>query len=194
MDGWSKRSRLAALGMIAMLTCGVGPADQPADNTAPLPDPATISVPDVNASSGSRESTDPDVYFYFHKAGVSFAAALADYQACNRLNANVELFAPPPKFVPIGTDTIPDTGDVSAAVWGQFGLVGLIITGISHDEDVRSWQRINLRRCMSYKGYQRYVTSKKVWTAINSGPAGDVVTRLALIASGPRPQREAVEP
>jgi hypothetical protein len=183
------------LGALAMLACGATAGGQPATaNTTAMPDPATVSVPDVNAKPAPRDRSDPDVQFYFHKTGASFAAALADYQACNGLTADIEIFAPPPPFVPIGTDIIPNNGDASGAVWQMFGLVGVIIVGISHDEDIKDWQRFNMRRCMYYKGYRRYATTETVWTQINKGTPAEVATRLALIASGSTPQTEAVEP
>jgi hypothetical protein len=50
------------------------------------------------------------------------------------------------------------------------------------------------RRCLAYKGYHRYGTTRAIYKQIVSGTDAEKLARKAVIASGPPPQAEALGP
>jgi hypothetical protein len=51
-----------------------------------------------------------------------------------------------------------------------------------------------MRRCMTFKRYNRYGTTKAIWQQIEAGTVADKLARRALIASGPQPASEVIAP
>lgn len=162
-----------------------------AGDTVPVSDSAVI--PDLRATE--RDASGFDDYYFFHKPGVRLERAKADLTQCYSYYANTNLFLPAPVHVPYGDEPSPANGDQYWIFRGHFGgLVGMVLIDIEGDSDKRHWGNINLRRCMMYKGYKRYGTSKSAGKQLAAGSMEDVINRYAAIASGPAPAGEAIEP
>ena len=75
------------------------PATAVAAEPTPLPDPATIAVPDVAASNDPKIYDDGYKFYYFHNPSVTFAEAVQDFSECRAhlvVGGGVEV----PGFVP----------------------------------------------------------------------------------------------
>jgi hypothetical protein len=183
---------IVAIAAASLFACAQSPAD--ADGAVkPLdpPDPANISVPYTPAIADNNATRDYDAHFYFYKAGVSYKAAFADLDECRMYALTTKSVAVPPRFVPLGSD---DIREKTAPVLLTYGVIGAIIGEIFIEQDRRDTDRATTKRCMAYLGYSRYGTSKTVWAEINTGSDAEIVAREALIASGPKPAAEAIDP
>lgn len=165
-------------------------AVQPLDR----PDPKTIAVPDLVPRSPQRGSSAYDESFYFYKAGVSYEAAFSDLDECRMYALSTPLLAVPPRFVPLGGDAIAEGRARSGAAMTQYGVIGVLISGIIIANAEEDAIRFNTRRCMAYKGYERYGTQRAIWKQIDAGTDAEKTARMALIASGPHPDAKAIEP
>jgi hypothetical protein len=167
-----------------------GAAIQPLER----PDPKGITVPDLASAPAQRERGDYDEYFYFYKAGVTYDAAFFDLDECRMYALSTPLLVAPPTFVPLGGDALVQSRARSGAAMTQYGVIGAIISSIliagAEEENIRA----NTRRCMAYKGYERYGTRRAIWQQIDAGTDAEKTARMALIASGPHPNAEAIEP
>jgi hypothetical protein len=179
--------------LLALVLSGWAAGASAADAT-PV-DPSTVVVPDLTLAAGFNDADAFDSYFYFHKPGVRYADALADLTECTGYSASLAPMAPVPPFAPIGIDIAPPGHlQIYLNAFVMYGLVGVAILSIVQDNMASGNARGNLRLCMSYKGYQRYGLTRALWKVVNAGPDGVVTARLALIASGPAPTAEALEP
>jgi hypothetical protein len=152
------------------------------------PDPATVTLPDMTPTR------DPDVirdgwrHFYFHKAGVSYAEAYADFADCYRYlpvsMANADL----PAFVPWS-----ETPGVSLnAAYNPWGMVGAVMISFIMGPLDRRARQSRMRRCMEPRGYVRYPVSEEVWEALIDNYSEQSIARQARAASGPTPGVEPV--
>lgn len=150
--------------------------------TQSLPDPATITLPDVTPSTDEKVRKDGARYFYFHKAGVSFAEAYADIAGCYRY-----LFAGEVMRVPGFAPWVEPGPRRTIARTPQYGFVGAIIGGMIAGPLLRSDRNSKLRRCLDPRGYQRFAIPKEIWKAVMDGDLRDSILRQAKLASGPTP-------
>ena len=67
----------------------------------------------------------------------------------------------------------------------------------------RKQRRINMRNCMYYKGYDRYGLEKDLWQEFNfeegnsreeAESRAQKLMMQARVASGPKPEQEALQP
>jgi len=184
-----KISFLLGCAVAAGLACGSASAQTAA---APaLPDPASIKTPDVAAGAPELDASGDAKYFYFHRDGVSFERAAADFSECFSY-ANPPI--PPvrlPAFVELN-ETAPRGGSVGPSPWG---LTGAVIGAILMPSLNRRNAMGNMRVCMGFKAYKRYPTTKEAYLALNEGDdLGASILMLAKIASGPVPQSESLIP
>jgi hypothetical protein len=143
-------------------------------------DPATIATPVLDGAITAANRADFDKYFYFHRDGTDFPTALADIRYCDGLASGLT----------------PGTGN---PVMGGLALAG--VSGAIASGNRRALRRVNLRRCMFFKGYQRFGVPKAVWAQFNfeegSKPLAEsermpFLLQQAKIASGSRPAGEAL--
>jgi hypothetical protein len=149
-----------------------------------VPDPAGIQMPDLAFSQTPGDEQDYDKYFYFNRASTSFASALADLRDCDELSRGLK-----------------SSSGTSSAAFVQGGAVGglvanLIGAAIFGSAEKRRVRRVNMRRCMNFKGYARYGLRKTNWESFNfeeglnglSEPKRQgFLFQLAKVASGPAP-------
>lgn len=158
-----------------------------------------VKMPELAFEESDQAKADYDKYFYFHRADTDFNHAFADISECDALASGVSYYAG------------ADSGSIAAAS-AQYGLaagaVGGVIASVMMDAifgsaERRKQRRMNIRNCMFYKGYDRYGLDKDLWQAFNFEEgfsrenAKDRAAALlmqAKVASGPKPEREVLEP
>lgn len=148
------------------------------------PDPATLQMPDMTPTRDARVIANGWVHFYFHKEGVTYQAAYADFADCYRFVSPAVLISELPVFVPWGEGPVTDRATVPANNQGMMGnLIGSMFSG---PIDRRAWQS-RMRRCMEPRGYVRYPLAPDVWRQLIDGHSARSIAMQALAASGPNP-------
>ncbi len=185
--------KFAILSAMALACCAATAAFA---GDAATPDPPKVTLPNLDAPLDAHDAAGFETYFYFHKQGVDYPTALADIQECDSYSSALRPMTALPAFVPMGGAPRPDetTRKALVNVWFAWGPVGLGIVAIALDNVRSAAQRANIRRCMGFRGYQRYGTSRSAWKELNKGSDGEIEASLALIASGPQPQSKALAP
>lgn len=175
----------------AMLGLVAGSASAQTVGGNGLPDPATITIPDMSAGTPELDSAGDAKYFYFHKAGVSFERAAADFVEC------FGYAIPPIPPVKLPAFVLLDENAKRGGHVGPspYGLVGEAIGAILMPSLLRRSAMGNMRVCMGYKNYKRYPTTKETYLVLNEGDdLRASILMLAKIASGPAPTSESLIP
>lgn len=149
---------------------------------AETPDPAKLKMPALAFAPNPMIEADYDKYFYFHRAGTSFAEAYADIKECDALASGISLYM----------------GATMNPIMAQYGVLGtLMADAIFGSSERRRIRRENLRNCMFFKEYQRYGLTHELWDSFNfeegmgrkrEGVREQALQLQALVASGPMPQ------
>lgn len=156
--------------------------------TPPSVDPTTVPLPALVFTETPEIAADYDKYFYFHRADNDFPTALADITDCDAL-ANGLVYSVGNKSAPY-----PYAGTMAGAVGSAIG--DAMSDAIYGSTERRKMRRINMRRCMNFKGYDRYGLEKSLWQAFNfeeglsAEPSERRIVKLnqqARVASGPLP-------
>lgn len=192
--------------VIAQESKGAAPADQVAVPAADSDVAATVAAPDAEekidvAAIPLPDLTfkpDPDAikgfgkYYYFNRADTDFKTALADLRDCDGLSRGLTS--------PLGHMPGFYTGALLPDVAGNV-IGSLLVSAIFGSASVRATRRINMRRCMFFKSYQRYGLPKDIWQQFNfeegfselSEPKRQAfLKQQAKVASGPKPQTEVL--
>jgi hypothetical protein len=176
-------------------------ADPAVATSAPAPDrldpfavdPATITVPSLAFTSTPELEADFDKYYYFNRADTDFRTALGDLLECDGLARGLT------SGYQYQDVPYPYAGTLAGGVGGLIG--NAMVAAIFGSAEKRRLRRVNMRNCMFYKGYQRYGLDKEIWEEFNFEEGLDGVTeeirigylrQQAFIASGPRPQAQAL--
>ncbi len=184
--------------LAAALACGSVPAlaqeaDAPqtdAEWMAWVPSADSVSMPELAYEETQENIDNYEKYYYFHRPETDFETAFADIRECDaharglfRGNQNVDMG---PAMIQYGM--------LGGAVGGLLGAaIGDAIYGSA---EIRRKRRINMRRCMFFKGYARYGLDEDLWEEFNfeegnsSVPEEDrqrMLAQQALVASGPQP-------
>ncbi|RYD50079.1 MAG: hypothetical protein EOP60_12585 [Sphingomonadales bacterium] len=169
------------LAFAALLAVGV-PWTAVAQNAPGVPDPATVTVPDLSGSAAPEVVANGWKYFFFQREGVGFAEAHADLADCFRFLApndwgTVKLG----RFVPWESRT----GVKASYNPNPYGLVGALMLAMVEGTLVRRDYQAKMRRCMETRGYTRYGVSEEVWENVTNLPKDQSIAVQAKIASGP---------
>jgi len=152
------------------------------------PDPATLELPDLTPSRDPKVIEAGWKYFYFHKAGVSYAEAYEDFSECYRYlpvaGANPLL----PMFAPWRES--PGVEYVASS--SNFGLIGMGIAALVAGPINRRAQQAPLRRCLETRGYVRYPLTEAVWSQLVDGYSPRSIALQAKAASLPAPDSQPV--
>lgn len=187
--------------MLLVSLCGAGAAcfvaGAPAAALPPATrtvDPAAMPMPNLTFNPNPGTIRNYAHYFYFQRDETDFATALADLRECDHYGRNISIritgsYAQTP---------YPYQGTMAGALGGA--VANVLIASITDSTEGlaarRRIQRINMRRCMTFKGYRTYGLPRNVWQTINFEESGDPVPESrrqrflqiqARIASGPRP-------
>lgn len=137
--------------------------DEPAQETVSanlltmVPDPATVEMPDLAFAANPQIVTTFDKYYYFHRADTSFQEALADIRECDGYARGLAMSS--------NYNTPYYSPSMAGAVGGAIGSA--IAVAIFGSAELRKQRRVNMRRCMHYKGYQRFGLEKERWQKFN---------------------------
>lgn len=154
-------------------------------------DAKTVTMPALAFTETPADADDFDKYYYFHRADTDFATAYADIVECDG-------FARGLRAVVAGTPTVYVPGSAAGVAGGIIGsaVIGTIFNRISASAEIRRVRRVNMRRCMNFKGYARYGLPKGLWEAFNFEESFSAVgaeerarnlKQQALVASGAKP-------
>lgn len=152
-----------------------------------LPDPATITAPDVTPSTDSKVREEGYKFYYFHSPDVSFEMAYQDLREC-RAHLVSGGMAPVPGFIPWGEKHRREVPQLTP----MYGLVGGVMSAIIVPKLIRGQRSNKMRRCMGTRGYERYAISESVWDKLNDGDEEQLILMQAKLASGPKPADEVV--
>lgn len=171
----------AALFVCLALGCGNATvwAQQPA---ASQPSTALALVQGHRPAAGDSKSYNK--YFVFHKAGVSQNEARSDLEFCYKFVSDVEMLRKMPKFVALNQEALRRTDKGYPYTYGS-GLVDTLIYGAAISALNNRIIRVNWRKCMGFKGYQRYGVSKEIWSRLNGGTTASAIDALSRVASAP---------
>jgi hypothetical protein len=154
----------------------------------PPPDPATVTLPELTFTATPEIEDSFDKYFYFNRANTSFAEAWNELMDCDLLASGLSSGV---GYQPV---YYPYAGTMAGALGGAIGNV--MAAAIFGSAEKRRVRRVNMRRCMHYKGYQRYGLEKELWQKFNfeegfsTTDAPERTAKLAQqakVASGPKP-------
>jgi hypothetical protein len=174
-------------------------ADSGTAQTVALPaadekiDMAAIVIPALAFKPDPKFEKDFDKYYYFHRADTDFKTALFDLRDCDNLSRGLAS--------PFGNmeTPYPYAGTLAGAAGGA--IANLMVAAIFGSAQVRATRRVNMRRCMNFKGYERYGLPKDTWqefnfeegfSALEEGKRQAFLKQQAKIASGEKPQTEAL--
>ena len=183
------RVPLRGIGLVAAL-CAAQPAlGQPSDAAARTIDPATIPLPNLSFVPDEEDVRNYDKYFYFHRAETDFATAYADLQECDGYARGLS------HRVGGGPVPYPYAGTVAGAIGGAIGSA--MADAIFGSAERRRQRRLNMRTCMTFKGYRTYGLRKSLWEEFNfdeglgsveEGRRQRLLQMQARAASGPAPE------
>jgi hypothetical protein len=186
------RAALAA-GAAACVWVSPTVASEKVDPMTFVPDLASVKMPELAFTASPETEADFDKYYYFHREGTSFSEALADLRDCDGfasgLSSGYTYQAAP----------YPYTYTMAGAAGGVIG--NAMVAAIFGSAEKRRIRRFNMRRCMNFKGYDRYGIEKGLWQEFNfeegfSGEEEEVrqakLAQQALVASGAKPSAKAL--
>jgi hypothetical protein len=176
---------------MAMLFSGTAQAEVLGDKPAPVrvfseADIAAIARPNTAFTPNGEITGNYHKYHYFHREGTGFNEAYADVVECDAYASGISYQQPMAYF---GNGYDPAAQAFGNLIWGS---------------DVRrELARNNRRFCMGVKGYSRYGLDETSWKTFNLEEGNSrapqqerdaALAKQALIASGPKPEQEALEP
>ncbi|MDB5704073.1 MAG: hypothetical protein JWN66_1189 [Sphingomonas bacterium] len=161
-------------------------AAQAQDAPKALPDPATVSVPDVTPSGDPKVRQEGYKFYYFNNPDVSFAEAYQDLKACR---GHLVIAGPVRGFVPWDEAHRGKTVEPTP-MYG--GVAIAIVAAIILPKMERGVRSNKMRRCMGTRGYARYAIPEKAWDVLNDGDEQQLLLMQARLAAAPKPQDEAV--
>lgn len=178
---------LTSLSLVAS-AAGAQTAKPAVDPMTVVPDPATVPMPKLDFVSTPLIEADFDKYFFFNRADTTFEEALADLRDCDGfargLSSGYKYQEAP----------YPYTYTAAGVAGGV--IANVMIAAIFGSAEKRRLRRVNMRRCMGYRGYARFGLEKDLWQEFNfeegfSAEGEDkrqaMLAQQAKVASGPRP-------
>lgn len=159
-----------------------------AANVPQIPDPTKLQLPDLNVALTDEDRAAGDKYFFFHRADTTYEQALGDIRQCDDLARGVKSLQ---NWV---NAPYPYAGTLAGAGGAIIG--NMMVALIFGSAEERKMRRANMRRCMNYKGYDRYALPKDSWKqfnfeeALKSIPNDErllMLAQQAKAASGPKP-------
>ena len=131
-----------------------------ADLLTAIPDPATVVMPDLAFKPTPEIEATYEKYYYFRRVDTTFQEALADVRECDGLARGLAMSTNyNTSYYYYGASPL------AGAVGGAIGSA--IAVAIFGSAELRKARRVNMRRCMHYKGYQRFGLEKGRWQTFN---------------------------
>ncbi|MCX7285962.1 MAG: hypothetical protein NTX28_18315 [Novosphingobium sp.] len=184
---------LAVMACAALAANGVARAQDAAkpaadDVMTAIPDPAGVPMPDLAFTTTPLIEEDFDKYYVFNRAETSFADALTDIRECDNLARGLD------SGYRYQDAPYPYTYTMAGAAGGL--IANVMMSAIFGSSEKRRLRRVNMRKCMHYKGYGRYGLAKEKWEPFNFEEGLDgvkeaerqtLLAQQAKVASGPVP-------
>ncbi len=123
------------------------------------PDPATLAMPMLDFEPDSNDIKSYKKYFYFSRPDTAFDVALRDLRECDDMSRGLATG----NYYPDHSMTAPY--GVGGVIGGA--LVGAFAQALIGSAEKRAARRVNMRRCMFFKGYARHGLSKELWRKFN---------------------------
>jgi hypothetical protein len=143
--------------LVATISFVAAPAEAMPDDVIAGIDPAAIAMPGLSFTPTPGIEADYDKYFYFTRPDTGFSTALADIRQCDGFARGLlNMFAQ------------------NGTVVGR-GLAGTFAAAVLGPGEMHKVRRANMRRCMHYKGYQRFGLKKDLWLAFNFEEGGSPI-------------------
>lgn len=169
---------------------------------------AAIKMPALAFQPTPEITADYDKYFFLQRPETSFDEAYADIVECDALSSGSSYYGggdPNSPVIQAMTNQYIMQYGMAGAVGGAIGgaIGSAMADAIWGSAERRRERRVNMRNCMHYKGYDRFGLAKDQWQEFNFEEGNgreedDVRSRdlmmQARVASGPRPQQEALQP
>jgi hypothetical protein len=174
---------------LSLLLAGAPLAAQEASGAdRPVPDPATVTVPEIIGGRDENVVKDGWKYFYFWRADTSFEQAYADFSDCYRFlpvaGGDIML----PAFV---TWEDAKVKPIARFYYNpQYGIVGALIGSMLAGPTERRASQSRMRRCLEPRGYQRFPVAKETWDQIIDGYSLSSIAVSAKLASGSHPDAD----
>lgn len=187
------KQTLAVLACAALAASGVARAQDAAkaatdDVTTAIPDPASVPMPDLVFTSTPLIEEDFDKYYVFNRAETSFADALTDIRECDNLARGLDSGY---RYQDV---PYPYTYTLAGTAGSLIG--NAMMSAIFGSAEKRRLRRVNMRKCMHYKGYGRFGLAKEKWEPFNFEEGLDgvketerqkLLAQQAKVAAGPVP-------
>lgn len=174
-----------------MLLAAAAPAAQA--QTGLPPDPRTVTLPDLTTPSDPEVIKDGWKHFYFHKAGVAYEEAYADFSECYAYMLVPADYPSLPMFAPwVDRPGARDPALPKLQYTGQYGLVGAAIGALFFGSFERRLRQAPLRRCLETRGYVRYPLPEKAWEALIDDYSDRSIAMQAKAATLPAPDARPV--
>jgi hypothetical protein len=167
---------------------------------------AAVQMPSLAFDEDASDVENYEKYFYFHRDETDFNTAIGDIFECDALASGLSYYSAPNSGAMQGVmnQQVMQYG-MAGAIGGSIGyaLGAAMRDAIFGSAERRKMRRENMRNCMFFKGYRRYGLDKEVWETFNfeegngkveAGKRLGFLMQQALVASGPKPEREAIEP
>jgi hypothetical protein len=124
-----------------------------------IPDQAAVVMPVLTFSATPEIEAVYDKYYYFHRADTNFTTALADIRECDAFARGLTT------GMGYTSTPYPYAGTMAGAVGGA--IANVMVMMIFGSAEKRKLRRTNMRRCMHYKGYERYGLKRDLWEKFN---------------------------
>lgn len=160
------------------LLAAVFAAPAVAQSGPPLPDPASVQLPEIGP-------TTPEVikeggkFFAFFNPSLTYAQAHSDVAEC-RSFLPTGIIRPTPSFVPWEDPSVRP-----AVVYAPVGIAAGILASIIIPKMERGLRNNKMRRCMGTRGYQRYAIPEAAWKTLNEGDELQLIAMQAKLAITP---------
>jgi hypothetical protein len=154
-----------------------------------LPDPATVTLPDMTPTRDPAVIADGWKHFYFHRAGASYAEAYADFADCYRFLPGPGIMGASLPMFRRWTEPVAPPSE-RPAIPNNFGLAGAVAIAIVSGPLERRDHQSRLRRCMEPRGYVRYPLREEIWRQLIDDYSERSIALQAKAASGPAPGLE----
>ena len=149
-----------------------------------------VSMPELAFVEDQDDRDNYEKYYYFHRPDTDFATALGDLRDCDAHARGLHRGS----YYPDSSAAMTQYGPLAGAAGGL--LVGVVADAIFGPAELRRKRRVNMRRCMFFKGYDRFGIDEVLWGSFNfeegNGEVAEadrqrMLAQQALVASGPRP-------
>lgn len=184
-EAWRGALRIG-LGLAALL----GGAPAASAQAGPPPDPTTVTLPDMIPTGDPQVIRNGWRFFYFHKPGVGYAEAYADFADCYRFLPVASAAGYLPMFRPWVRPIEP--GVPPPPTPNNYGPIGALIGGMVAGPIERRQRQSRMRLCLEPRGYVRYPLREEVWRQLIDDYSPRSIAMQARAASGPAPGLDPV--